>query len=76
MERRLLLVFALTFLVIIFVSAPAEKILPQPPGSPPQQTAVPSPSQSAAAVPAEPVPTAGGRKHAAAETETVVENDF
>jgi YidC/Oxa1 family membrane protein insertase len=76
MERRLLLVFALTFLVIILFQPLLKKYLPQP-STPPVQTQAPtqSPPQAAAMQPQVAVPAAGS-KAAADETETVVENDF
>jgi len=76
MERRLLLVFALTFLVIILFQPLLKKYLPQP-STPPAQTQAPaqSPPQAAAMQPPVTVPAAGS-KAATDETETVVENDF
>jgi YidC/Oxa1 family membrane protein insertase len=79
MERRLLLVFALTFLVIILFQPLLKKYLPQPPAPSPQnQTAVQAPAQEgAASAPAQIAAAAvGASKQAAAESETVVENDF
>lgn len=77
MERRLLLVFALTFLVIILFQPLLKKYLPQ--------SAAPAPATPMAVQPAAPVaataalpsnlPTGAG-KQAAAESETVVENDL
>ena len=78
MERRLLLVFALTFLVIILFQPLLKKYLPQP-AAPPAQTQTPAQtsSQPAAAMePPVPLPATGASKQAASETETVVENDF
>ncbi len=76
MERRLLLVFALTFLVIIISQPFLKKYLPQaPPVSPAQSQ--PQPSQAAAvaapAAPAAPLNVTG--KQASAEADTVIEND-
>ncbi len=78
MERRLLLVFALTFLVIILFQPLLKKYLPQPATPPTQAPAVAQPSAQpvAAAQPQVPVPTSGASKQAAAEAETVVENDL
>jgi len=77
MERRLLLVFALTFLVIILFQPLLKKYLPQPPASPVQTQAPAQSTPPAAAMQSEaPVPAAGAIKQAASETETVVENDF
>jgi len=78
MERRLLLVFALTFLVIILFQPLLKKYLPQP-AAPPVQTQPPAQSSTqpaGATAPPVPVPTAGASKQAASETETVIENDF
>jgi YidC/Oxa1 family membrane protein insertase len=78
MERRLLLVFALTFLVIILFQPLLKKYLPQP-AAPPAQTQPPAQSSTqpaGATAPPVPVPTAGASKQAASETETVIENDF
>src|SRR5581483_9884466 len=80
MERRLMLVFALTFLVIIAFQPILKKYLPQPP--PPQKQEQPQ-AQQATTAPAPPAtvqrpvpasPTAS--KQASAESETVVENDL
>src|SRR6266436_1434020 len=78
MERRLLLVFALTFLVIILFQPLLKKYLPQPPASPAQnQTAVQAPAQSAAVTqPQVPAPTGGPGKKAESEAEMVIENDL
>ena len=78
MERRLLLVFALTFLVIILFQPLLKKYLPQPPASPAQnQTAVQTPAQPvASAQPRIPVPAVSAGKQAASESETVIENDL
>jgi YidC/Oxa1 family membrane protein insertase len=78
MERRLLLVFALTFLVIILFQPLLKKYLPQP-AAPPAQTQIPAQSSTqpaGATAPTVPMPTAGASKQAASETETVIENDF
>ncbi len=79
MERRLLLVFALTFLVIIAFQPILKKYLPQPP---PQKQEEPHTQQPAAAPPTAATvqkpgpasPTAS--KQASAESETVIENDL
>jgi len=78
MERRLLLVFALTFLVIILFQPLLKKYLPQPaaPATGTQTAAQPSAPPAAAAVPMVPVPAAGAGKQASAEAETVIENDL
>ena len=78
MERRLLLVFALTFLVIILFQPLLKKYLPQP-AAPPAQTQAPAQSSVAPAAATDsqvPVPVVGASKQAASETETVVENDL
>lgn len=75
-ERRLLIVFALTFLVIILAQPLLKKFMPQPPAQP-QQTVQPA---AVANVPAAPtpvvVPTTSATKQATGESETVVENDL
>jgi YidC/Oxa1 family membrane protein insertase len=78
MERRLLLVFALTFLVIVLFQPLLKKYLPQ--------TAVPAPEAPVAAQPSAPpatsavppasAPVTGASKRAEVEGETVVENDL
>jgi YidC/Oxa1 family membrane protein insertase len=79
-ERRLLLVFVLTFAVILLFQPLLKKYAPQPPAQPPQNQ--PAPAQ-AAKVPSTPVasapvvaPPSGVTKQASAETETVIENDL
>ena len=83
MERRLLLVFALTFVVIVLFQPILKKYLPQSQApSPqtqnkPQAAPLPAPSnQVPAARAAVPVLNAGATKQAASESETVVENDL
>ncbi len=86
MERRLLLVFALTFLVIVLFQPILKKYLPQAqaPATPAPQTqgqtqAVPQAAainQAPAARAAVPALNAGATKQAASESETVVENDL
>ena len=77
MERRLLLVFALTFLVIILFQPLLKKYLPQPAAPAPESpvAAQPSPQTVAATALQVPVP-AGASQQASAETETVIENDL
>jgi YidC/Oxa1 family membrane protein insertase len=85
MERRLLIVFALTFLVIMLFQPLLKKYGPQPPAK--QETAHPAPqnqtqtaTQPSALVPAPP-PTSVATKssstpvQATAESDTVIEND-
>ena len=77
MERRLLLVFALTFLVIILFQPLLKKYLPQPPAPAPQtQAPTSAPAPSPAMESSIAAPATGEGKQAAAETETVVESDF
>ncbi len=83
MERKLLLVFALTFLVILLFQPVLKKYLPQPPAKPtssqtmpgqaPAQPPAPSGSAAGTTTPAQnvaPVPV----QQASSESETVVEN--
>jgi YidC/Oxa1 family membrane protein insertase len=78
MERRLLLVFALTFLVIILFQPLLKKYLPQSAAPAPETSAAAQPSAqpSAASTPQVSVPVTGASKQASAEAETVVENDL
>ncbi|HEY4840633.1 MAG TPA: membrane protein insertase YidC [Terriglobales bacterium] len=85
MERRLLIVFALTFLVIMLFQPLLKKYGPQPPAK--QETAQPAPqnqtqtpTQPSAPVPAPPQPSAATKAsstpvQATAESYTVIEND-
>jgi YidC/Oxa1 family membrane protein insertase len=84
MEKRLLLVFALTFLVIVAFQPLLKKYGPQPALEKPSQTAqtqnapasgVTPPPVSASVQAASPAPVVGS-KQGTAETETVVENDL
>jgi YidC/Oxa1 family membrane protein insertase len=85
MERRLLLVFALTFLVIILFQPVLKKYLPQPPTPQPSQQAQSTPAQPPASAnqsainPSVSAPAASSTampaKQAAAESETIIEND-
>jgi len=74
MERKLLLVFALTFLVIILSQPLLKKYMPQPPAQP-QQVAQPLQASNPPVQPAVTVPTAAS-KQASGESDTVVENDL
>jgi YidC/Oxa1 family membrane protein insertase len=78
MERRLLLVFALTFLVIILFQPLMKKYLPQSTAPAAETPAAPQPSTPAATSLASQVsiPATGASKQASAEAETVVENDL
>jgi len=80
MEKRLLLVFALTFLIIVAFQPLLKKYGPQPPAEKPAQ-----PAQSQQASPYTPTATASvqaavtpapGNKQSTAEAETVIENDL
>ena len=78
-ERRLLLVFLLTFVVLIIFQPLLKKYLPQAPTPPPQSQ--PAPAQTTSALPvaaAAPAVTPANTvtKQASAETETVIENDL
>jgi YidC/Oxa1 family membrane protein insertase len=80
-ERRLLLVFVLTFVVILAFQPLFKKYLPQPatPQQQSQQTAQTQPAMAPAAAAASvPVVAAPGAatKQASTETETVIENDL
>ena len=84
MERRLLLVFALTFLVIMLFQPVLKKYLPQPPAKPENTQAVPAQSQAHPPMPASAMNTApaassgknlaSAPQQATSESETVVEN--
>jgi YidC/Oxa1 family membrane protein insertase len=80
-ERRLLLVFLLTFIVLIFIEPLLKKYGPQPPAEQHHAQPAPAPGQPAAAstipapavsVPAPPPPTV--TKQASAEAETVIDS--
>jgi len=77
-ERRLLLIFLVTFIVILAFQPFLKKFFPQPPA--PQQLTQPAQSQpapAAATVPEiAPAVPAGVTKQASSETETVIENDL
>jgi YidC/Oxa1 family membrane protein insertase len=82
-EKRLVLVFILTFLVILGFQAWSKKYGPPPTTPTTNQTAqtqgaaptASSTAEGAASLPAVPVPV-GVTKQAASETETVIENDL
>jgi YidC/Oxa1 family membrane protein insertase len=89
MERRLLLVFALTFLVIMLFQPLLKKYMPQPPATQQSAQPVPAPNQTQGAVaqpagstPQVSVPGASTKnaatvgKQASTESETVIENDL
>jgi YidC/Oxa1 family membrane protein insertase len=76
MDRKLLIVFALTFLVIIISQPLLKKYLPQPPAQP-QQVTQPAPVANVSATPSTPVPAVpSATKQAANESETIIENDL
>jgi YidC/Oxa1 family membrane protein insertase len=78
MEQRLLLVFALTFVVILLFQPLLKKYL----SGPPAQAEKPQPAQMAespanvAPVQSRPATPSASSKQASVETETVVENDL
>ena len=82
MERRLLLVFAVTFLAMILFQPLLKKYSPQPPAEKKPEATQPAASQpplsAPAPAPAKAAPSAplGEAKQASAESETVVENDL
>ena len=82
MERRLLLVFVLTFLVILIFQPILKRYLPQPPATPsavePKTSApVPGAAVPAAAAPSNPaVPAPGVARQAGAESEIVVDSSL
>jgi YidC/Oxa1 family membrane protein insertase len=82
-EKRLLLVFLLTFVVLIIFQPLLKKYLPQAPASPPQKQSAPEPTQAVAppsaamaAVSPAKLPQSATSKQSSSETETVVENDL
>jgi YidC/Oxa1 family membrane protein insertase len=84
MERRLLLVFALTFLIIILFQPILKRYLPQTPQPAPAQkenlpapppNPTPTPAQTTKALPAAASRTAAS-KQASSESQIVIENDL
>jgi YidC/Oxa1 family membrane protein insertase len=81
-EKRLLLVFLLTFVVLIVFQPLLKKYLPQAPATPQKQSApqpvpaVAPPSAAIAAVTPANLPRSTASKQASSETETVIENDL
>jgi YidC/Oxa1 family membrane protein insertase len=78
-EKRLLLVFVLTFVVMLAFQPLLKKYFPQPVTPPQQQNqTVPTAATStpATVAPAVVTPATGVTKQAASETETVIENDL
>jgi len=83
MERRLLLVFILTFVVIVLFQPILKKYLPQAPSTPPAENQKQAPGQPAAAVPSpqvaeqRPAPTEKTViRQAGTESQIIVENDL
>jgi YidC/Oxa1 family membrane protein insertase len=81
MERRLLLVFALTFLVIVLFQPILKRYLPQPPTPAAQNQPQPAPANNPPAaaqsqVPAEVAKPTNATKQASAESVLLVENEF
>jgi YidC/Oxa1 family membrane protein insertase len=78
-EKRLMLVFVLTFVVMLAFQPLLKKYFPSPVTPPPQQNQTVPPtatSTPATVAPAVVTPATGVTKQAASETETVVENDL
>jgi YidC/Oxa1 family membrane protein insertase len=88
MERRLIIVFALTFLVIMLFQPLLKKYGPQPPAKQetsqsaiqnqaqvPSQTLTPAPVQTSTAAAARSVPGSVPAQQASTESEAVIEND-
>jgi YidC/Oxa1 family membrane protein insertase len=80
-EKRLLLIFLVTFVIMLAFQPLLKKYLPSatpPQQQPSQPTGTPPPSSAPAstAPAAAPTPAAGATKQAASETETVIENDL
>jgi YidC/Oxa1 family membrane protein insertase len=79
-QRRLLLVFAATFIILLLAQPLMKRFMPQPepkpaPAAQQSNTATTPATPPAAAAPT-PAPAAPGSKQASSETETVVENDL
>jgi YidC/Oxa1 family membrane protein insertase len=75
-DRRLLLVFLVTFIVMLAFQPLLKKYLPQPPAQPQQTQTTPSqPASTASAASVASVPP-GVTKQASSENETVIENDL
>jgi YidC/Oxa1 family membrane protein insertase len=80
-ERRLLLVFLVTFVVLMISQPLLKKFMPPPPAPQPQnqpvaaQPAAATPASAPSAPSAVPAPNPVA-KHSSAETETVIENDL
>jgi YidC/Oxa1 family membrane protein insertase len=79
-DRRLLLVFLVTFVLMLLMQPLIKKYFPQPPSSPQNQATQhqnPAATQTPPTSTPEPVaPAATGTRQATAESETVIENDL
>ena len=76
-ERKLLLVFALTFLIILAFQPLLKKYLPQPPAKSEQPAAeAPVPSAASAPQTTPAIVPPMGTKQSSTEAETVIENDL
>ena len=80
-EKRLLLVFLVTFIVMLASQPLLKKYFPQPATTPPQTQTTQTPSAAStnsatAAVATPSAPAAAVTKQAASEAETVIENDL
>ena len=76
-ERRLLLIFLVTFVLMLAFQPLLKKYFPQPPAQqPPSETTQTQPAPTAVSAPAPPpaIPVSTVTKQAASETETVIEN--
>ena len=78
MERKLLLVFALTFLAILLFQPLLKKYGPQPPAEPERKTQPAAKPETPASPPKPetPAPLKGVTKQASSEAETVIENNL
>ncbi|HEY1272228.1 MAG TPA: membrane protein insertase YidC [Terriglobales bacterium] len=76
-ERRLLLVFALTFLIIILLQPVLKKYGPQPPAEPQKtENVAPRAPVASSTPPQVPTPAPGVTKQGNSESEIVIENDL
>ena len=76
MERKLLLIFALTFLVIIISQPLLKKYMPEPPAQPQSQAAQTTPAAKPTAPESVVAAPSAVSKQATGESETTVENDL
>jgi YidC/Oxa1 family membrane protein insertase len=79
-ERRLLLVFLLTFVVLMIFQPLLKKYLPQAPAAPPQKQSAPvavsAPTAASVAAPASAAHPSAVSKQASSESETVIESSL